>query len=428
MNIVQLKLYPKHIGYTCFEYLLALALILNCRSIWMAAPTMGWFSSAVLFLAGISAIGCIVCAGRYNIAKICNGIWVMLILAGWAILFLMINRINASGWIRIVAGMEMLVLYHIFCDKGYTIPNLLYKYEKLVIAICMVSLFFWFFGTFLGIIGSTGSIQSNWTGQKGVTVAVKSYYGIYYETQKINFLNKFILTRNTAIFTEAPMCSFHFCLAFLIELFLKRNSDRKLLWILGVGVLTTIASSGYIVIMLALFANYIIRQPRDKAYRIIKLFIIPILIITVIVVVENLIYNKMQGTSGTTRIDDFIAGYKAWMDHPLLGNGYGNEDAYIQYMTKSARRSNNYGFSNSPMQILAYGGVYMIAPYIFSIIIGITNYIKRKQWKLLSFEMLFMILFIITIVPFQLLTIYIFIFFTEYILEKNYIECENEIV
>ena len=130
MNIVQLKLYPKHIGYTCFEYLLALALILNCRSIWMAAPTMGWFSSAVLFLTGISVIGCIVCTGRYNIAKIFNGIWAMLILAGWAILFLMINRINASGWIRIVAGMEMLVLYHIFCDRGHTIPNLLYKYEK----------------------------------------------------------------------------------------------------------------------------------------------------------------------------------------------------------------------------------------------------------------------------------------------------------
>lgn len=406
---MQIKLSCRKTSYHCFEYLLAFALVLNCRSIWMSVPSMSWFSTGVLVLATMAVIGCIVCKKRVTVVRLYTGIAVMITLILWATLFLGIHHENASGWIRIVVSLEVLICFHIFCGNVSETLSILYKYENIISIICAVSLLFWIFGTMLGAVGSTGVIQSNWTGQKGVIATIKSYYGVYFETQTVNFLHFHLMTRNTAIFTEAPMCSFHFCLAFLIELFLKKSPQKNKLILLIIGVLTTLASSGYIIVVGSLFISFLMKQPRKKVYKLIRFFVVPLLLTVVGIIVIGLVGNKMQGTSGTTRVDDFIAGYKAWMNYPFFGNGYGNEDSYIQYMTASVRRNNNYGFSNSPMQILAYGGIYMAMPYVLSIIASINRFIRHRNWNLLAFEGGFLFLFTITIVSFQLITMYIFI-------------------
>lgn len=129
--------------------------------------------------------------------------------------------------------------------------------------------------------------------------------------------------------------------------------------------------------------------------------------VVVLIALNFLLEQKLGTSSGSTRVDDFAAGYKAWMDAPLFGNGYGNSAAYKKYM--SSFRRNNLGFSNSPMQVLAYGGIYLFFPYCVSVVRGFTRLIKGHLWNRMSFYIVFLYAFVITVCPFQMLTFYLFI-------------------
>ena len=105
-------------------------------------------------------------------------------------------------------------------------------------------------------------------------------------------------------------------------------------------------------------------------------------------------------------MDDFVAGFKAWMLHPIMGNGYGNSNSYVYMM--STFRIDRKGFSNSLMQILAYGGLYLLAPYAGSFGLGAYRYFKKADWNNLVFICLFLIMFIFTITSFQMLPLFVF--------------------
>ncbi len=125
-----------------------------------------------------------------------------------------------------------------------------------------------------------------------------------------------------------------------------------------------------------------------------------------IIVVEQLLETKMDSTSGSARMDDFVAGFKAWMDHPLMGNGFSNNSAILQYM--STYRIKNTGFSNSLMQILSYGGLYLLAPYVGAAVYGIYKIMRKRDWNELAFTVLFIVMFVFTVTSFQMLSIFTF--------------------
>ena len=137
------------------------------------------------------------------------------------------------------------------------------------------------------------------------------------------------------------------------------------------------------------------------------LIYLPVIVFALFIIINNLLTLKMNSFSGSVRLDDFSAGFKAWMVSPVFGNGYNNMKSIQQYM--SSFRLNNMGFSNSPMLVLAYGGLYMAIPYMLAIYFSLKNCLENRQ--MICFVFLFLMMLIVTIVPFQPLVTYVFSWF-----------------
>lgn len=115
-----------------------------------------------------------------------------------------------------------------------------------------------------------------------------------------------------------------------------------------------------------------------------------LVLIIVLIIVNNLFAIKSGTGSWEVRFDDFLAGYKAWKDNILFGNGYDTMDAINWHM--SAIRAYNTGYSSGIFSILAQGGIFLIINYI----IGFIGYIKYSI-SLHRFELCAMIIIIFII-------------------------------
>lgn len=122
-------------------------------------------------------------------------------------------------------------------------------------------------------------------------------------------------------------------------------------------MISTISTTGITVLIIAIGLRYVFTKSKTKGRLSIKLIFLPMAFVVVLVALNFLLEQKLGASSGSTHVDDFVAGYRAWMDAPLFGNGYGNSASYEKYM--SSFRGHNIGFFNSPMQVLAYGEVYL---------------------------------------------------------------------
>lgn len=213
------------------------------------------------------------------------------------------------------------------------------------------------------------------------------------------------------------MASLHFSIAYLIEFFIKDKSKIRNLIILTIAIVSTFSTTGYVIVILALFAKLFLKKENKTFCWIIKNSIVLIVLIGAVCAIQYLITQRLGTFSGSVRLDDFRAGFMAWMNHPLMGNGYGNYDAIKHYM--SSFRSHNTGFSNSPMYVLALGGVYLFVLYLIMIIKGLYKMIICKDWNSMSFYVLLLTLFTITLIPFNGLTYIMLISMATYIKQQK---------
>ena len=382
-----------------FEYLLAGALILETNSIWGSIPSLKGIAGPlfVLMLCGAICGGIVTWSGTTTKKQLLSVLLAEIIFLMYAVLYIFLQPVNNSeGYLKLIMIVLSLGAFQLIRGHGAKTLSVLFKYENLILLIAMISLFFWLFGSMLKLIHNTGFVYSSWTGT-GANKLVPNYYNLYFETQYYGFF-----TRNTAIFTEAPMSSFHFSVALLIEFFLKKT-NRKRAIILIIAILSTVSTTGYIAMSGALFAKYALGKTRLG--RSIRVFIILITLVAVSCEIIYLFQLKMGTGSGSQRYDDFVAGYKAWQNNPFVGNGYGSR-VHQKYMNSSRI---DRGFSNSPMLILTYGGLYWFIPYLFLILRGLKNAALNKH--LLCFYLIFCFMLIITIVAFKSLTLFLLISF-----------------
>ena len=211
-----MKVVLKKKNINIFYYLFALVLCLDCCSIWTAMPSISWFDNFLIIMLTISVLGCLLTSKIYknNFLKITFFIFFVVL---YSLLYIVINPINISLLIKVILKCLIVTTFFLLINNENMVLKVLFSYEKIILFICIVSLFFYLFGSILGYIRSTGFIYSSWTNSTEFK-KVPTYYNIYYETQYLEFVF-FRIPKNSAIFTEAPMCSLHFSIALLIELF-----------------------------------------------------------------------------------------------------------------------------------------------------------------------------------------------------------------
>lgn len=390
------------------EYLLVICLILNGNSVWMNIKSSRDWLGKVLQILVIFLMLALLLTYRFKKSCIKNACLILGGIIGYLLILEIVNLRNTKGLVGFAVMCAAIMAFSYLYQSVGGLECIIYKYEDIVIMIAVVSVFFWILGSVLRIIPISGHVLYDWTAN-GLDRQINKYWGIYYETQWTYLPGYGDLIRNTAIFTEAPMCSLHFSVALLIEVFLKEKLNFRRCVFLIFAVLTTFSTTGYLIVVITIFSTIAYSKRKNHLLQYLKVLIIPISLIIGLVASIILIQLKLDSGSGMVRLDDFVAGYKTWIGNPLFGCGFGNYDAIKNNM--SVWRRSNIGFSNSIMQVLAYGGIYFGILYITPFVSGIYKTIRLKQYRKSVFIGCIFFLFVFTIIPYKFFTIMLLAYF-----------------
>lgn len=417
------------------EFLLVLSIILECYSgfllVYDDRGNIGLVLELIIVCTGILLIGLQI-NGLKGCQKIYTSIGVTIMLIwGWCLLFWVINVRKVIQYFEtnyIIMFMIMLpiliILFRIYKEKGMPF-HLFYKMETIMIVLAIVSVVLW-----LGIVifdGFTpgGKVMLNWGG----VFERDNYYNLSFITEKvqmekISFWGRTV-NRNIGIFPESPMYNIFLCCALYTELFLKRKSSLWKTSVLFVTILTTMGTLGIGIsvfgFMLKLTTIVKIGNIKYKRYIIISLLAV-FALFTIL-----LIINKRNGAMGSysTRVDDFVAPMKQWVNNPFWGCGYENEEPIRQYMSEF--RKNNLGVSNSIAVSLAESGIFMWFFYLLPFVLLMSRFFKQGK-RIAYWGMGMFALFITTIFLYKAILIMFFAFAFSMITWKVEIEDKGQSV
>ena len=416
-------LQKESVSFISSQYIFILGMVLNFNTIWGSSNQYQSIWPYFVFLLLLCAL-IILCIQKRikNINKIIK--FTLLLVIYFGLQFMM--RPYNIGFAGQLLSYIILSGWYIIIYSGYSsIISLVEKYNNVMFMIALSALFFYIFGSVFSVISPTGSLQSNWaSGNDGTGITVPGYLGIYFEAQVIDAFDEDGLVRNTAIFTEAPMCSFCYCISMLFEILIFKRTLMATVFFMM--VLSTISSTGY-VLMIALIAYmFFNRKVSGFWIKIAKSFFSIFIIIGVMYMVEMIFSQKATSMSAILRLDDYLVGFITWLQSPFWGNGLGNVDCLIANMDSWRAFSPSYqGFSNAPLLVLAQGGIYYGIVYLIAFFIAFKNAIKIKSRRYIILVMSLGYLFVLTVIPYRLLFIF-FLYVMAFPLRDFFINREFE--
>lgn len=310
---------------------------------------------------------------------------------------------GSSTAIAILLIISFPIFLHLLSSSGH-VRGFLVAYCDVSFLFALLSLVLWLLGPVAGLISPNCSIVSTWNAQ-GIQLHTPGYFGLLYQTQTVDIFG-FHFIRNTGVFPEAPMYSYALCIALLFSYLGNLGTSFKNA-IVGTTVLTTVSTTG-IIVLFALITFVLIKRAYQTAggWRMLLLILIGFLSFLIVLLILSLFNAKLDSSSGSIRLDDYRAGFLAWQNNPIFGNGLGNSEIVKKYM--SGFRSYNLGFSNSPMDILSRGGILFLLVFLIQII-GFLRW-PSLQGKLSAG--LFIFLWAVTIVTTLPITLLFFSFGT----------------
>lgn len=358
------------------EWLVAIMMVLNLNSVYHTIlnsniPTMmDMFLYVLIGLLGLASIYKMTLVHRFD-RKLLIFIGMYGVLS---MMFIILNLTVSHStsqqiFINFVAMPILLIAY--FSESFYEDKQLsiLAKIEKVIFGIACISLFFWTFGSLLQLIKASSTVEIFW----GPGMTIPSFWGLYFETQDVSVLGH-VFVRNTAIFTEAPMYGCLLALAVIYNVFVakKRISQNKVLVLAAIttgsvtGIATIFATLGLKFYQKMIKSN-VIDPKSQKRVKLLTNTALSLVIIAIIIVVGN---RVMYGAASVSaRLNDINAGIRAWLLHPIIGNGVGNYVSITDYMTPSRLAPNgNSGFSSGLASTLAYGGAYWASFFLVPVI------------------------------------------------------------
>ena len=280
----------------------------------------------------------------------------------------------------------------------------------MVVIVAGVSVVCWFLLSLLHLIPYpwSGSVYVDWS-DNGKIIWRTHFMYIYYETQW--FITGYV-ARNSAIFVEGPMANYIFSLAFMTDFYIQDSrgskAHRRCRIILALAMLTTFTATGWFLMALMWIMKNLpdVRKKRRSAgsfrEHLAQEKKMIVLVAMVLAFVVLLLWNKTTTESSSIRMDDIRSGFKAWLSSPLWGVGFENTPYIARFA--SPWRLNNLGYSNSPVEVLAEGGLMLFIPYGWAILRGASRSFRSGNYAHIAFEICFLVLFAVTIIPYQYIT------------------------
>ncbi len=321
--------------------------------------------------------------GRFVVAWLA---WCVLLSFSYVVVALFHNKFGSHG-MRLFLGLwALLPLYlHVLRVRG-CLERLFAAYVNVMAFLALASLILWVLGPLTRILRGNVRVPTTWT-DSGGQLDRWGYFGLLFVTQTYEMAGV-TFVRNSGIFTEAPMYSFSLCCAAIVELFLNKRARPAIVVLFLVTVLSTVSSSGVILMFIALVLFAAERANKRSVY-----IVLPVLAGIAVIAGGVILYRKLSSPSGNIRLDDYRAGIMAWLERPIIGHGFDNLTRYEVYM--SSFRSGNVGLSNSVSLIITSGGLTFALPYIVSLACFAVPLDKR----ITSFGICLFALLLLAIVP-----------------------------
>ena len=338
--------------------------------------------------------------------------WALLLLTTYCLVAIGSHSNSIRGFASILIFVIMPLVF-IVVRKAGAQDRYITAFVDIMSIIAVISIAVWILGPVFHLIEPNCTIISAWSGNGRIRNVV-GYFNLSYNTQWQNLPTGAGVYRNTSIFAEAPMYSYALCCALIAEIYFRDQVLRfNRCIVLTIAILTTFSSTGIIFLLgigLSLALGRV--HSAEKNVRIFLSLLLVILFIFFSILALIVLDNKLQSSSGSTRLDDFVAGYRAWSHSPIFGYGFDNADVVKKYM--SAFRADNLGFSSGLFQILVLGGLVLLMPYVISFY-GLFRTAISRSWIVV---LLLMFLMVITVVPFLPLSFFMLSFGVSYLLDR----------
>ena len=250
----------------------------------------------------------------------------------------------------------------------------------------------WLFGTVLGVVEPNGIVPYFWQDSKNF---IPSYYYVYFETQDFTFFG-INLTRNSGIFTEAPVYNFILCVSLLIETFYREHPNKSRIILFILTILSTVTNTGQIFLFVYSTAVIFCYGSSNK-----RQYVLPFIavLLSAYLIVPAILKEKQNNGNPSYETREYALnkamniasenvfwGTGMFSNYELLGN-------------------------NSLLLLFSEGGLYMMFLYLGAIIFVPYMYMKKnkdKRWIIAN--TLFVVIFTITIALYNWLTYLIIAF------------------
>ncbi len=346
-------------------YAVAISLMMNSSwMVYLMEPFVSvWKIQNVQYI--LLAIFCL--AGCFYHNRFSIGHKPMLVLAmlvAYLLFYLVVTRENPLSYLlKHVVIFVILYLYCCVLLKNGQIMDFAKVFVNVVSVVAAISLFFWLFGSVLGVVNGIPSTYQ-WGKKHWPTV---NYFWLYFENiVQAQVISGQTVIRNTGIYAESPGFSGFLIMALAIVLPAEKgefSAGQKLL--LLVTMMTTLSTKGILAVIMLALLTYLFRKPaKTRSAFLIKSVFAAIIVITGILLSIVILREKSTTGSYMQRMDDFLAALQTWKAHMLFGTGYRETDEIIGNFSWRGRSNN--GLSMGLTVLMAQGGLHMLTFYIAS--------------------------------------------------------------
>lgn len=304
----------------------------------------------------------------------------------------------------------MIVWFMFFLYESDDSSIIWHAFVNVTTIYAVLSLFFYFGGTLLNIIPASGRTSLNWGSW---TQNIRTFHNIYYESQKLIVNDTISIPRNCGLFPEGPMYNFVLCIAAASEMFLSTRVHWWKVAILIVASFTTFSTTTYLFFITAVIfylGNIIFKSKGNSIHK------IAFLLISLFggILTFGILLQKATTSSGAgsmnVRFDHLSACIKTWLTSPVIGVGFQNQEAILEFAQYKQ------GMSMGLVYFIACGGILMTSLLLIPYIMSAVYAYKGRIYNEFIFETLFLVLYFITAVS----TYPILRFFIAYILICEY--------
>lgn len=311
-------------------------------------------------------------------------------------LFIAMNPFEAGKFINnFLIFFILLVGYLLFYQAEGDLRDLLRIFANLIFAIALISLFFWSFGSMLHLINPTKVMPMIWGG----TVNTQTYFGVYFQWQNDAVIMGHRIFRNIGIFAEAPMYSLNLSVAFMFDYLFNNRRHWLRMLIYLVTIMTSVSYTGILFVLILVVGEqslkYVLGVVKGERSRVGAALVL-IILVAAAAVAYQLLAAKLASGSGSSRIDDYISGFRAWMDNVFWGSGYGDISVRVQYSSARRLARSATGFTNSILTVLSQGGLYLGSVYGFSFVVFLIEAIQKRSMEIFILDAMWFFLFLTT--------------------------------